>query len=241
MAKRRHWHLAEADEDSDQSRRQAMDALPAGATQQGYITYDAFLDMVDEDTLAEWVAGAIVMTSPAGRRHQNLAGFLFKTLSTFVAVHALGEVMAPPFQMKLPRSGREPDVIYVATAHLDRFTPTYLAGPADLVVEIVSPESAQRDRVTKFEEYQDAGIPEYWLFDPDQDEATFYRLTAQGRYDPVTAGSDGVYRSQIVPGFWLRLAWLWQQPLPDTVQVLLEIDQEAYALYLQEQLRRVGL
>lgn len=218
-----------------------MDALTTGAPPREYLTYDAFLDLVDEDILAEWVAGTVVMTSPAGRRHQNVAGFLFTTLSTFVSVHALGEVMASPFQMKLTRSGREPDVIYVATAHLDRFTPTYLDGPADLVVEIVSPESAQRDRVTKLSEYQDAGIPEYWLIDPAQEEAAFYRLTPEGRYDRISTGSDGIYHSEIMPGFWLRVAWLWQQPLPDTVAVLLEIDREAYARYLREQLRQAGL
>ena len=239
MAKPRHWHSAE--EDSETMRRQAADALADGASQRGYITYDAYLDMVDEDTLAEWVAGTIIMTSPASQRHQDVGGFLFTTLFAFVGVHTLGKVLAAPFQMKLPRSGREPNVIYVATAHLDRFTPTYLAGPADLVVEIVSPESAHRDRVIKFEEYQDAGIPEYWLLDPDQEQVEFYRLTAAGWYDRVAVGPDGVYRSEIVPGFWLRLVWLWQQPLPDTVQVLLEIDRAAYAHYLQEQLRQAGL
>ena len=222
-------------------RSRATGAAASGSSRQGYITYDAFLDMVDEDTLAEWVAGTIIMTSPAGRRHQNVAAFLFTTLSAFVNVHALGEVMAPPFQMKLPRSGREPDVIYVAKSHLERFTPTYLDGPADLVVEIVSPESAQRDRIVKFEEYQDAGIPEYWLIDSAQEEVAFYRLVSNGRYDRVATDSDGIYRSEVVPGFWLRVAWLWQQPLPDTVQVLLEIDRDAYAHYLRDQLRQAGL
>jgi hypothetical protein len=44
-----------------------------------------------------------------------------------------------------------------------------------------------------------------------------------------------------VPGFWLRVAWLWQQPPPDPVRVLLEIDRDAYGHYLREQLRQAGL
>lgn len=239
MAKRADWPLTELH--SEEMRRHAAEVLAGHVKQRGYITYDAFLDMADEDTLAEWANGTIVMTSPANRRHQNLDGFLFTTLSVFINVHALGEVVGPPFQMKLPQAGREPDVIYVATAHLDRFTSTYLNGPADLVVEIVSPESTRRDRITKFGEYQDAGIPEYWLIDPDAEQAEFYRLNADGRYDRVTLDSDGIYRSEVVPGFWLRAAWLWQQPLPDSVAVLLEIDGEAYGRYLREQLRRAGL
>lgn len=239
MAKRVPWQPTE--HDADRRRPHASAGATHVARQPDYRSYDAFLDMVDEDTLAEWVDGCIVMTGPANRRHQNLEGFLFTALSVFINVHALGEVMGPPFQMKLPQSGREPDVIYVATAHLDRFTSTYLNGPADLVVEIVSPESVERDRVIKFGEYQDAGIPEYWLIDPDAEQAAFYRLNAEGRYDRIALDSDGIYHSEVVPGFWLRTAWLWQQPLPDTVAVLLEIDGEAYGRYLREQLRRAGL
>jgi Uma2 family endonuclease len=206
-----------------------------------HITYEDFLDWADEDTLAEWVDGKIIMTSPANRRHQDIAKFLLTTLSSFVDVHGLGTVIGAPFQMKLPRSGREPDVLYIATTHLDRLQETHLAGPADLVVEIVSPESSHRDRVVKFDEYQEAGIPEYWLVDPDMPSADFYQLDARGHYHLVAPDSDGMYRSQVLPGFWLRVAWLWQQPLPDPVRVLLQIDRDAYARYLQEQLRQEGL
>lgn len=239
MAKRVDWHLTE--QDSKEMRGHAAEVLAGRVKQQSYITYDAFLDAADEDTLAEWVAGTIVMTSPASLRHQEVGAFLQRILATFVDVHAIGSVVMPPFQMKLPRSGREPDVIFVATVHLDRFTPTYLDGPADLVVEIISPESTRRDRVTKFAEYQDAAIPEYWLIDPHAEQAQFNRLNAEGRYEHIPPDSDGIYRSEVVPGFWLREAWLWQQPLPDTVRTLLEIDREAYGSYLHEQLRQAGL
>jgi Uma2 family endonuclease len=117
-----------------------------GAGHSDYITYEEFLDLVDEDTLAEWVDGAIVMTSPANLRQQDIGRFLLTTLGYFVRVHTLGRGIDGPFQVKLPRSGREPDVLYIANAHLNRLTPAYLDGPADLVVEIISPESTRCDR-----------------------------------------------------------------------------------------------
>jgi Putative restriction endonuclease len=89
-------------------------------------------------------------------------------------------------------------------------------------------------------EYRAAGIPEYWLIDPDLRQAEFYQLDAAGRYQVVAAGTDGVYRSRALPGFWLREEWLWQEPLPDVVRTLLEIDGAAYAAYLREQLRQAG-
>jgi Uma2 family endonuclease len=237
----KHSKTQPARESPDETRGQRALEAAHGAGHSDYITYEEFLDLVDEDTLAEWVDGAIVMTSPANLRHQEIGRFLLTTLGYFVRVHNLGRVIDPPFQVKLPRSGREPDVLYIANAHLDRLTPTYLDGPADLVVEIMSPESTRRDREEKFTEYQEAGIPEYWLLDPQTEHAEFYWLGTSGQYELVALDAEGIYRSRVVPGFWLRVAWLWRQPLPDPVQVLLEIDRDAFGRYLQEQLRQAGL
>jgi Uma2 family endonuclease len=131
--------------------------------------------------------------------------------------------------MRLPEvpSGREPDVLFVRTEHLDRVKPTYLDGPADLVIEITSPESIGRDRGDKFIEYERAGVAEYWLIDPERRRAEFYRLDAQGLYRLCEPDAQGVYRSQVVEGFWLRVEWLWQEPLPLEEEVLREIRGQA--------------
>ena len=162
------------------------------------------------------------MTSPASLLHQHLTLFLGRILSHFVEHHNLGVVIVPPFQMKLADSGREPDLLFVATAHLDRLQPTFLDGPADLVVEIVSPEGATRDRGEKYYEYEAGGVLEYWLLDPQRQWAEFYHLS-EGRYRLAFAGAAGEYRSAVLPGFWLHVAWLWQQPLPPVLTVLREL------------------
>ncbi len=208
------------------------------------MTYEEFLDAVDEDSRAEWVDGVMeFMSSPASLRHQTIAYFLQDLLTTFVRIHSLGAVIDGPYQMKLPHSGREPDVIFVARDHLDRFEQNFLQGPADLVIEVVSPESVVRDRQIKFAEYQEGGVPEYWLIDPRprRKRATFYQLDDAGRYQAIPPDSNGLYHSRVVPGFWLRVAWLWQQSQPDPTRALLEIDRDAYATYLREQLRDAGL
>ena len=204
------------------------------------MTYQEFLDWCDEDTLAEWVDGRVVMTSPASLPHQRLGDFLGVTLAGFVRILDLGEVIRAPFQMKLAHSGREPDLLFVATAHLPRLHRTYLEGPADLVVEILSPESIGRDRGDKFFEYQEAGVPEYWLIDPATARAEFYQLDPHGNYLVVEPGTSGIYRSALVRDFWLDVAWLWQEPLPRSEDVLLEIAGDAYAHQLVESLQRRG-
>lgn len=117
---------------------------------------------------------------------------------------------------------------------------TYLDGPADLMVEIISPESVARDRGEKFVEYQAAGIPEYWVIDPQLRQAEFYHLDVHGNYQLIPPDEHGAYRSRAIAGVWLSVARLWQEPLPATVATLLRIDPKAYAAYLREQLRQTG-
>ena len=186
------------------------------------MSYEEFLEWADEDTLAEWVNGEVIMTSPASNRHQDISGFLESMLRIFVETKQLGAVRTAPFQMKL-ENGREPDLIFVAKAHLNRLKATYLDGPADLAVEIVSPESAGRDRGEKFYEYARGGVPEYWLIDPQTEQVEFYRL-AGDRYETAFSGHSGRYDALVIPGFWLQVDWLWREPLPKVLDVLKQLQ-----------------
>ena len=202
-------------------RRRLLEVLQA-PVQPDRMTYEEFLAWADEDTLAEWVDGEIAMTSPASNMHQDISGFLESLLRVFVESSHRGVVRSAPFQMKLEHSGREPDLLYVAHEHLDHLRTTYLDGAADLVVEIISPESVGRDRGEKFTEYEAGGVAEYWLLDPQRRWAEFYLLEGE-RYRLAFAGAEGQYRSAVLPGFWLRVEWLWQQPLPPVLDVLREL------------------
>lgn len=183
------------------------------------MTYEEFLG--SDYVWAEWVDGEVVELSPASRRHQSVAGWLASLLLPFVESRRLGVVLSAPFQMKtgpaLP--GREPDVIFVAGARLGLLQENHLAGPADLAVEVVSPDSVTRDREQKFREYEKGGVREYWLIDPLRQQAGFYVLEA-GAYRPLHVGEDGIVHSHVLEGLWLQVDWLWQDPLPPVLTVL---------------------
>jgi Uma2 family endonuclease len=185
------------------------------------VTFEEFLAWADEDTWAEWVDGEVVPMAPSNIEHLDLVGFLYELIGGYVRARQLGRVFVAGLLMRLAArpSGREPDVTFVSAAHADRVKATYLDGPADLVVEVVSPESAARDRGEKLLEYEAAGIPEYWLVDPLRRDARFYQLGEGGRYHPAPLDADGWYRSAILPGFRLRAAWLWQRPLPSVTEI----------------------
>lgn len=189
------------------------------------MSFDEFLDWCDEDTHAEWVDGEIIMTSPASMPHQQLGGLLNTLLGIYVEEHDLGIVLLAPFMMKLETrpSGREPDLLFVSKERLHLLKNTYLDGAADLVIEIISPESLSRDRGDKFIEYEAAGIGEYWLLDPERRRAEFYQLGDNKLYQVVLPTNDGVYHSRAVKGFWLRESWLWQQPPPPALDLLRQL------------------
>ena len=191
-----------------------------------WVSFEEFLTWTDEDTHAEWVDGEIIRMSPVSLEHQDLLDFLSRIVRAFVEAHRLGRVYFAPVLMRLPTrpSGREPDLLFVSNEHVDRLRETYLDGPADLVVEIVSPDSDRRDRGEKFLEYEAAGIPEYWLIDPLRSEALFYVRGEDGRYHPAPVDADGFYHSTVLRGFRLRVAWLWQRPLPPVNEVVTLIE-----------------
>lgn len=186
----------------------ARDA-PLVMTADEFIAWD-----VDEGGLMEWIDGRVIVHDMPKEVHQHISGILFFLLLSFIGRRHVGRVIIAPYKMRAAPNGpvREPDVLYVATEHLDRFTEHVLVGPADLVVAVVSPDSTARDRADKFDEYQDGGVREYWVIDSrsGHERADFWVLDSNGRYRSVPPDADQTYRSSVLPGFRLPLDWLWQ-------------------------------
>ena len=194
--------------------------LERSAQSETFMTIEQFLAWEEEDARAEWVDGKVIFMSPVSRKHQEISRFLTHLIGLFVETRQLGTLLTAPYAMRLDHrpSAREPDLLFVRTQNFNRLKNTYLDGPADLVVEIISPESIGRDRGEKFAEYEQAGIPEYWLIDPIREQAEFYVLeNARYRLSPV---SNGQFQSPTLPGFSLHPDWFWMDPLPGVVTIL---------------------
>jgi len=185
------------------------------------MTYEEFFEWHPEYGLAEWVDGEAFVMAPPATRHQLIASFVFSCLRFYIEARALGVILYAPVQMKLEKSGREPDILFIATEHLSRLDGRLLNGPADLAIEVVSPDSRKRDYVEKFREYEQAGVREYWIVDGAKKQAAFYGLGANGKYHALPV-ADGIFHSEVLAGLWLRVDWLWQEPLPQSMNVLKE-------------------
>lgn len=195
--------------------------IPSKPLPPGKVTYEEFLDWLDDETHAEWVDGEIVLMSPVQLRHDAIVFFL-RALLTFL-LEDRAAVHGEPVQVRLPerlRRGRSPDIVVVLNEHADRLRPTYIDGTPDLIVEVVSPESQRRDTVEKLAEYEAAGVPEYWTVDFLRREARFHVLGVHGKYELVQSGPAGTFQSHLVPELRVDAEWLWRDPPPRVRDIL---------------------
>lgn len=184
-------------------------------THSGTLTFEDFLELVHEDEKADLIDGVIYyMASPENIGHNKLIGWLYKLISSYVEEKGLGEVTFSRVAYRLSdRTGPEPDVAFVRTERLGLLKETYVDGPPDLAVEIVSPESIERDYEDKRLRYEEAGVEEYWIIDPKERAATFLVRTPDSGFAEALLECT-IFRSHVLPGFDLDVRWLWRSPLP---------------------------
>jgi Uma2 family endonuclease len=188
------------------------------------LSYEEFLATDMENHYVEWVGGRIVEKATVDRDHQEILGFLRMLLGIFADEKKLGTVRSCTFQMKIARDfpGRSPDLMFISKRHKKRLTRMFVDGPADLAVEVSMPESRVINRGEKFFEYEKGGVREYWLIDPQRKQAEFYLLDKRGIYQLMSLDGDGIFHSAVLKGVWIKVAWLWQSPLPSEISIMRE-------------------
>lgn len=183
-------------------------------------SFDEFCFLIKEDQKADLIDGVIYMASPENTEANRLFFWLGGLLNLFVETLDLGEVFGSRVALRLDKkNGPEPDILFMRKARLHLVRRGHIAGHADLAMEIVSPDSVQRDYLTKRQQYEQAGIREYWIIDEITKKVLLLRLGPNGEYREVRP-KNGVLYSRVVPGFSLRPEWLWQQPRPKLLKIV---------------------
>jgi Uma2 family endonuclease len=189
----------------------------------GPYTLKDFDAMVREDQKADLIDGVIYMASPENTEANELFVCLLWIMSGFADIKDRGKVFGSRVALRLDiQNSPEPDILFVKTENLGRVERGGIKGPADLAVEIVSPDSVERDYEKKRNQYEAAGIPEYWIVDEELPKVTLLRLGARKKYRE-SKPRKGVLTSEELTGFWLRPDWLFSQPRPKKMDVLQEI------------------
>ena len=93
----------------------------------------------------------------------------------------LGTVVISGYKVRLrARKYREPDILFIKAAHRSGIKKQYCE-KADLVIEVVSEKNRPHDIKKKRIEYAKAGIPEYWIVDPEEETITVLVLKSQAK------------------------------------------------------------
>ncbi len=167
---------------------------------QGEWTYEDWLNFPNDGWKYEIINGVLHMAPPPAINHQRSSGELFRRIANYVKDNDLGEVLEAPCGVQLPNQPApvEPDIFFVKKERLDIIGDQYVAGPPDLIVEILSPSTVQYDRDDKFKLYQKAGVPEYWLVDYEAKTIELFTLV-EGDYTPAGnyAGREVVASTQL--------------------------------------------
>jgi Uma2 family endonuclease len=197
--------------------------LKAAGKGMGPYTFEDFCALVPDGEKADLIDGVIYMASPDNIEAARLFTWLFRLLCDFVEVRDLGEVYPLRVAFRLDDGASpEPDIGFLSGKNLRRAFRTYVEGPPDLALEIVSPDSAERDYVAKRHLYEKHGVREYWIFDEALKKVMLLRRDAKGHYREIKP-RKGIFHSKVIAHFWLKDEWLWQQPRPRVRTVLRRI------------------
>jgi len=187
------------------------------------VTEEEFDRLTDEDLKAELFDGEMIVHSPATLRHDRVCTFLSFLLCGYADAKSLGTVFGANNAVMRLRPGRQfaPDVMVVRAGREQMVQGAKVEGAPDLVVEVLSPSTRRYDLEEKRKVYREAGIAEMWFVDEDRHRLVVEYRGRGGYREQVK--QRGRVRSRVLAGFWLKVEWLWQDPLPNTLACLQEI------------------
>jgi Uma2 family endonuclease len=124
---------------------------------------------LDTNQLVEYADGFVEFLPMPTIYHQLILQYLYEELNSFVKTRRLGTVVLAGYKVRIrPGKFRLPDILFIKSDHASWITKQYCEA-ADLVIEVVSENNRPHDIATKRLEYAEAGIPEYWIVDPEEE------------------------------------------------------------------------
>ena len=183
------------------------------------LTAEDFLEWLSPKRSADLIDGEIFMHSPVSIRHADLLNFLDRLMGAYVDRRRLGFLYREVVAVRLSsRNVFLPDLAFYRADRKAQLRESHVEGGPDLVVEVLSPRTADRDVGPKFAEYEQHGVNEYWVLDPETLAHRFYRREGELLVE-YAVGADRI-ASNSVPGFYVMRQWLDPAHLPSIADTL---------------------
>ena len=198
--------------------------LSAGADlERVLLTAEDFLEWLDPEHSADLIDGEIFMHSPVSIRHAELLNFLDAILRIYIDEHQLGRLFREEVAVRLSsRNVFQPDLAFYRAQREDRIHDNHVEGAPDLVVEALSPRTADRDVGVKFAEYEQHGVTEYWVLDPETLAHRCYRRDGELLVEYAVGAAR--IESRAVPGFFVLREWLDPEHTPSILASIARIE-----------------
>ncbi|OQX96903.1 MAG: hypothetical protein B6I20_13830 [Bacteroidetes bacterium 4572_117] len=160
-----------------------------------------FYETVREDQKAEFINGNIIIHSSVMLRHSNVSFYLANLIHNYLSYKTIGVVHHEKLMIRLTRNDYEPDICFFNKEKADNFKADQLLFPApDFIVEVISKSTEKTDRTIKFTDYQNHGVKEYWIIDPEKEFVEQYFLK-NDEYELIQKTSSGQITSFVIDGF----------------------------------------
>lgn len=144
------------------------------------LTYDDFVLFPDDGMRHELIDGEHHVAPSPNTKHQIVSGNLYFLIRTWLESHPVGRIFSAPFDVVFSNVDVvEPDLIYVSHERSRVVTDANVQGAPDIVIEIGSPGTRRRDATIKRQLYEQFGVSEYWIVDPDADVVRVYRRAGE--------------------------------------------------------------
>ena len=169
-------------------------------------TYEDYL-LLPEDRRYEIIDGDLFATPSPGTPHQRIVGNLYLCLSRYVDDRVLGEVLIARCDVVLsPTDVVQPDALFVTAARSAIVGEKFISAAPDLVVEVLSPSTEDRDRTLKTKLYARFGVRELWIADTKEKRIEVLTNSGDGFRPEAVFGLGTVLSSSLLPGLEIPIA-----------------------------------
>ena len=169
------------------------------------LTYEDYRT-TPEDKRYELLDGELILAPAPRTSHQSVQIALGSRMYQFVEAEGLGQVFLAPTDVVLSDTDVvQPDILFVSRERAHIITEDNIQDAPDMVIEILSPSTADRDRGFKRALYARHGVREYWLVGPDSATVTVLALEEEGFEVVGTYGEGDSVSSSVVEGFAIEL------------------------------------
>lgn len=175
------------------------------------LTYNDYVLFPEDGMRHEVLDGEHYVTPAPLVWHQSVSSNLHLILGSFVREHRLGLLLFAPVDVLLSEHDiAQPDLVFVSNERRGILTEKNIQGAPDLVIEILSPSSRRNDEIVKRHRYEQLGVQEYWIVDPQQRTVRVFRRTGEAFASSENLSSGDVLTTPCLPRLEIPVGTLFE-------------------------------